>query len=428
MPDSKQRDQAGGWRHPGWSWTVRHDRLIPAAYWVAGLLIAFALGNVPSLVTGNWKSGMTWVSLWLSVGAAAAAAAAFAFADAARRHRDRMTSQNGIAYIIQEQARFWSADDSARFREGIRRQFARVIQVPGPVEASHGWDWPLDGDTRAWDARADELVRAFRVLHIDAVRNGSSGPDGVFLWAYWAVAMAFGMRVTAADRRLALDVWQRPSRGRAGEVDPEIWSQRPHRFTTPTVLDSSGLEFTEHVWPVELDVSWLAGSSSWRRSHAEPGREVAVLLLRFSASAWGPLPPAADQPPDTALTLRLRSAAGLVTRDVAAAEVHELRCVPPTSPSGVQFPWHQFPALAAEAAAWVERKAKELDGRNLLLGTLLPQEVGLGIGVLAGQESRHATWPAHLRPVILEPASRALVIPVLELGTAALDPSRNEGA
>jgi hypothetical protein len=339
-----------------------------------------------------------------------------------------MTGQNGTAYIIQEQARFWSADDAARFREGIRRQFARVIQVPGPAEASLGWDWPLDGDTRPWDAKADELVRAFRVLHIDAARNGSPGPDGVFLWAYWAVAMAFGMRATAADRRLAFDVWQRPSRARAGEMDPEIWSQRPHRFTTPAVPGSSELEFTEHVWPVELDVSWLAGRSGWLKSRAEPDREVAVLLLRFSASAWGPLPPAADQPqpPDAALTLLLRSAAGLVTRDVPAAEVHELRCVPPPSPSGARFPWKQFPALAAEAALWVERKAKELDGRNLLLGTLLPQEVGLG--VLAGQESRRATWPAHLRPVILESASHALVIPVLELGTAALDPSLDGGA
>jgi hypothetical protein len=425
MPEQGQRDQAGGWGHPGWALTVRLGRLIPAAYWVAGLLIAFALGNVPSLVTGDWKSGMTWVSLWLSAGATVIALAAFGFAESARRGRDRMIEMNGTAYIVQEQARFWSDDSAGRFRDGIRRQFARVIQVPGPVEASRGWDWPLDGDTRQWDAKADELVRAFRVLHIDEARDGTPRPAGVFLWAYWAVAMAFGMRVTAADRSLVLDVWQRPSRARAGEVDPEIWSQRPHRFTSP---GASGLTFTEHTWAADLDVSWLTARHGGTARRGTEESNASVLLLRFSASAWGPLPQVADLPPEGTVTLRLRSAAGLLPHGSSAAEIHELRCVPPPSPSGAQFPWHQFPALAAEAAAWIERKAKELDGHTLLLGTLLPQEAGLGLGILAAQESRRAAWPAHLRPIISEPASRELVIPGLDLGTAALDPSRAGGA
>ncbi|MGH3252493.1 MAG: hypothetical protein ACRDOI_40635 [Trebonia sp.] len=427
MPERGQRDQAGGWRHPGWSWTVRRGRLIPAARWAFGLLFAFALGNVPSLVTGDWTSGRTWVSLWLSVSAAVVAFAALGFAEVARRGRDAMIGQNGTAYIIQEQARFWSDDNAARFREGIRRQFARVIQVPGPVEAGRGWDWPLDGDTRQWDVRADELVRAFRVLRIDETRAGTPGPAGVFLWAYWAVAVAFGMRISAADRSLALDVWQRPRRAGAGEVDPAIWSQRPHRFTSPAVPGAPRPEFTEHTWPVELDVSRLAGHYSATMPRADKDRKVSVLLLRFSASAWGPLPPVADPPPAGPLTVALRAAAPLVAPGVSSAELHELRCVPPPSPSGGQFPWEQFPALAAGAATWIEGKAKELDGHNLLLAALLPQEAGLGLGLLAGQESRRAAWPARLRPIILEPASRALVIPGLELGTAALDPARHGG-
>jgi hypothetical protein len=428
MPEQRPRDQAGGWRHPGWSWAARHDRLVPAAYWVAGLLIAFALGNVPSLVTGNWRSGTTWVSLWLSVGSAVLAVMAFGFAETTRRGRDRMIELNGTAYVIQEHARFWSDDNAGRFREGIRRQFARVIQVPGPVEASRGWDWPLDGDTRQWDAKADDLVRAFRVLRIDETRDEAPGPVGVFLWAYWAVAMAFGMRVTAADRGLVLDVWQRPSRARAGQVDPEIWSQRPHRFTAPEGPGSSGLAFTEHTWAADLDVSWLAGSYGGVMRRSQKETKVSVLLLRFSESEWGPLPPVAGPPPEGTVTLRLRSAAGLVARGSSAVELHELRCVPLPSPSGAQFPWHQFPALAAEAAAWIERKAKELDGHTLLLGTLMPQEAGLGLGLLAGQESRRAAWPARLRPIIMEPASRDLVIPSLDLGTAALEPARVGGA
>jgi hypothetical protein len=439
MPDRAGRDPAGGWWHPGWSWTVRHDRLIPALYWVAGLFIAFALGNVPSLVTGDWKSGTTWASLWLSIGSAVLAAIAFALAETARRRRDAMIEQNGTAYIIQEQARFWDKDTAGRFREGIRRRFARVIQVPGPVEASRGWDWSLDGDASHWDGKADELVRAFRVLAIDKDRDATITPNGVFLWAYWAVAMAFGMRLTAIDRDTVLDVWQRPSRARAGQVDPETWAQRPHRFTSapelPRALQAaqqaagtpgpgtSGPELAEHVWPVELEVS-RAGRSQRGARHSAGNGDACVLLLRFSESAWGPLPAVSAPQPQGSLSLHLRAAAGLALAGASAAELHELRCVPPSSPSGAQFPWEQFPALAAEAAGWIERKAKELDGRTLLLGTLLPQEVGLGLGILAGQESRRATWPQHLWPIILDPPSRDLVIPALDLGTAAIASAR----
>jgi hypothetical protein len=420
MPD---RDQAGGWRHPGWSWTVHHDRLIPGGYWIAGLLIAFALGDVPSLVTDNWSSATTWVSLWLSVGATVIAAMAFGFAEAARRGRHRMIARNGTAYIIQEQARFWDDDKAARFREGIRRQFARVIQVPGPVEASRGWDWSLDTDAWQWDAKVDELVRAFRVLRIDAARDGTVTPDGVFLWAYWAVAAAFGMRVTAADRGPVLDVWQRPSRARAGEVDPEIWSLRPLRFVPASAAGIDGLRFSEHLWSASLELSRVAFRGGGTRRSAN-GRKVSVLLLRFSASAWGPLPAATEQAPQDPLTLGLSFAISVLPPGSWPAEVHELRCVPPDAPFGAQFPWQHFPALAAEAFVWIERKAKELDGHTLLLGTLLPQEVGLGLGILAGQESRRASWPDHLWPIVRDPRDGALVVPNLNLGKAALDPAR----
>lgn len=417
-----ERDQAGGWRHPGWSWTVRHDRLIPGCYWIAGLLIAFALGNMPSLVTADWKSATTWVSLWLSVAATLLAAAAFGFAEAARRSRDGMIAENGTAYVIQEQARFWDDDKAERFREGIRRHFARVIQVPGPVEASRGWDWSLDGDAWHWDARVDELVRAFRVLSIDAARDGTVTPDGVFLWAYWAVAAAFGMRVTAADRGPVLDVWQRPSRARAGEVDPAIWSLRPLRFVPAFAVGTDGLRFSEHVWPASLELSRIAFRGGGTRRGTD-GRKVSVLLLRFSAAEWGPLPAVTEPAPHNPLALALSFAVSVLPPGSSPAEVHELRCVPPDTPSGAQFPWEQFPALAAEASAWIERKTKKLDGHTLLLGTLLPQEVGLGLGILAGQESRRASWPDHLWPILRDPRG-GLVVPNLNLGKAALDPVR----
>lgn len=424
-PLMPERDQAGGWRHPGWSWTVRHDRLIPAGYWVAGLLIAFALGNVPSLVTGDWTAGTTRVSMWLSVGSAVVAAIAFGFAETARRGQSGMIQRNGTAYIIQEQARFWDKDTAERFREGISRQFARVVQVPGPVELGRGWDWSLDHDAWDWDAKVDELLRAFQVLSIDQSRSGGVAPDGVFLWAFWAIATAFGMRATAADRDLVLDVWQRPSKARAGEVEPRIWAQRPHRFGAPAAGGTgSGPEFAEHVWPVSLEYSWIARRGGWVRHRAVAG-QISVLLIRFSAEEWGPLPAVTEQP-DGPLALHLRTAVSLPTGGSSQVGLHELRCVPPLDASGRrQFPWDQFPALVAEAAAWIERKANELDGHTLLLGTAMPQEAGLGLGILAGQVSRHSRWPARLWPIILDPGKRDLAVPNLQLGSAAVDPALN---
>jgi hypothetical protein len=104
--------------------------------------------------------------------------------------------------------------------------------------------------------------------------------------------------------------------------------------------------------------------------------------------------------------------------------LHELRCVPPLTASGERrFPWDQYPALAAEAAAWIHRKAKELGGDTLLLGTAMPQEVGLGLGIHAGQVSRRSSWPTRLWPIVFDPGKRDLVVPDLQLGALAVDPA-----
>lgn len=396
---------------------MRRDRLIPAGYGIAALFAGGALGIVPALATGDWKSGPAWIQLWLCIGLSVIAAAALGFSETARRGRDRMLRQNGTAYIIQEQARFWTDDKAEHFRAGIRRQFARVVQVPGPVETSHGWDWPLDAGARHWDGKVGELVRAFRVLNIDQTRSGTATPNGVFMWAWWAVAMAFGMRVTAADRSLVLDVWQRPGNARMGEVTPRIWAQRPHRFGS-AAAPASSLELTEHIWPVQLTFSRRG-----RTRTADAKDTVSVLLIRLSSQAWGPLPEVAEPSPQGRRDLHLHVAAGITPARTQEADIHELRCVPPAS----EFPWQDFPALAAGAAAWIERKASELTGHTLLLGSLMPQEAGLGLGILAGQEARRAGWPEHLWPIVFEPGRRELVVPHLDLGSVAVDPALAAG-
>jgi hypothetical protein len=403
-------DQAGSWRHPGWSWTMRHNRAIASGYGIAALFAGAALGVVPALVTDVWNSGQTWGQLWLCVSLGVLAVAALGFSETARRGRDRMLARNGTAYLIQEQARFWTADTAERFRAGVHRQFARVIEVPGPAEVDR-WDWPLDDGARLWDGKVDELVRAFRVLNIDETRDGSATPNGVFMWAWWAAAMAFGMRVTAANRTLELDVWQRPSIARSGEVAPETWAQRPHRFRSASPGDAA---VTEYVWPADLSVSRRG-----RVRTAGARGQVSVLLVRFSRQAWGPLPEVAAAVPATRLDLHLYDAAGVASTEPLQADLHELRCVPQES----QFQWQAFPALAAEAAAWVERKTKELVGHTLLLATVMPQEVGLGLGILAGQETRRASWPEHLWPIVYDQATHEFTVPHLDLGSAAVDPA-----
>ena len=135
------------------------------------------------------------------------------------------------------------------------------------------------------------------------------------------------------------------------------------------------------------------------------------------------MPAVTEAAPRDPLTLRLRFAAGDLTQGTFPADIHELRCIPPTAASVAQFPWPSFPALAAKASAWIARKAKELDGHTLLLGTLVPQEVGLGLGILAGHEFNRASWPDHLWPIVRDARYGVLVVPHLDLGEAALAPS-----
>jgi len=249
-----------------------------AGYAVATLFVGGVLGIVPSLATGDWKSVLTWVLLWACVGLTAIAALALGLSEWFRRGRDRMRQQKGTAFIIYEDARFWTPQDVTRFWQGIHRQFARVIQVPGPREMTPGWDWALDATAaRDWGSKADELVRAFGVLSRDESHTGIATPNSVFIWAWWAVAAAFGMRVTAADGGLELDVWQRPSKAREAAVYPEIWEQRPHRFALTMPNASSPLSPSEHLWKAELTVH--------RRGRPRPGTSSAK--IRKAGLRWG---------------------------------------------------------------------------------------------------------------------------------------------
>ena len=142
------------------------------------------------------------------------------------RKRRWVLRQNGTAYVIQELAGDWDRQDEKAFLESAGRYFARVIRSRAPA-ASAG-----PGTGRWVPARSlgRQGRRAGSLVPGASSDDDPDTPNGILMWASWAVAVAFGMRVTAADRDLVLDVWQRPSHGRAGDVETVMGTQRPHRF------------------------------------------------------------------------------------------------------------------------------------------------------------------------------------------------------
>ncbi len=402
-------------RLPGWSWTVGQDWLIPFVVAVATLLLGAALGGLPALVAGTWTDPQTRIGTWVVLTLGACGLLALLASWLIWHGRRQILRRNGTAFIIQETALGWSADDSRMFLAAVKRHFARKIDVPGPGQLSGPWDWPLGDAAQEWESRLTELIRAFQALRSDA---DPAIPTGIFIWAWAPIAIAFGARVTAADRGLVLDVWQRPSRGRAGDFEVTSPPQRPHRFDAgqPGALPSVSAQ--EYLWPAQVTAA-PPGSAVDRGPNRVAGAagSPVILLVRLGTQSWGPVPRAPAEPhPATPLTLALRDAAGLGMPRAWHTGVHEFRVQPPAG-EGL-FPWTAYPALVAAAAAWIRRQAADAAGRTILIGTIVPPEVALGLGISAGQLSA-AAWPAFLWPMVFEPGSGEFVVPYLNLGTAS---------
>jgi hypothetical protein len=225
-PPAKRR-RGPDWLHPGWSWTVGRAWVITALSASVTLILGAVLGALPALLAGSWTDAQTRFQTWVLIGFTAASLFAASVATVLYRKRRWVLHQNGTAYVVQELVSDWDRQDEKAFLDSSGRYFARVIKIPGPGQLGQPWDWPLGPGAQYWDGKLDELVRAFQALRsADDPRT----PNGILMWASWAVAVAFGQRVTAADRDLVLDVWPRPSHGRAGDERNPMATQRPHRF------------------------------------------------------------------------------------------------------------------------------------------------------------------------------------------------------
>jgi hypothetical protein len=382
------------------------------------LILGAVLGALPALLAGSWSDAQTRLETWILIGFGAVSMAAAGTAIVLYRKRRWVLHQNGTAYVIRELSTEWDRQDERIFLDSAGRYFAHVISVPGPGELGRSWDWPLGPGAQHWNDKIDELARSFQALRS---ADDPSTPNGILMWASWAVALAFGMRVTAADRDLALDVWQRPSHGRAGDVEAVMGNQRPHRFgyVEPPPLGA----LLPAAGPCEF--TWHAKLTAERRdvdAHAPARRRVSVLLLRLGRQKWGPLPevytgpPQADSRPRPARVVHLHvdDAAGVTPGRSSSITINELRCMPP---SGGRFPWQAIPSLVAASADWIERKSAGFEGHTLLLGAAMLPETALGLGITAGHPHR-TQWPENIWPLVYQSATDSLVVPNLNLGAA----------
>jgi hypothetical protein len=379
------------------------------------LIVGAVLGALPALVAGSWNDPQTRLQTWVLIGFGAASLVAAVTAIVLHRKRRWVLYQNGTAYVIRELAGDWDRQDEKAFLDSAGRYFARVIKVPGPGQLGRPWDWPLGSGAQRWDGKVDELARSFQALRS---ADDPKTPNGILIWATWAVAVAFGLRVAAADRDLVLDVWQRPSHGRAGDVEAVIGSQRPHRFgnAKPVSLPESPPK------PATREITWrvkLTATQHGAGARRPAGRRISVLLLRLGRQDWGPLPVAgADCQPAQVFDLQIDDAVGVAaSRSSEIINVHELECVPPP---GGQFSWPAVPWLVTASADWIESKSDELAGDTLLLGAIMPPETALGLGIIVGHAQRRTLWPENMWPIVYQTAADALVVPHLNLGRAAL--------
>lgn len=378
---------------------VTRDWAIAVAFTVGMASLSAAFGIVPDLAVEGWAGNprLPWM-----FGAGTAAVVALGAGIAMWWHRSALLHRRGTAYLIEEVAPGWDAEDKRAFTAAVRSQFAAVREVPGPgrLRYEHAWTFD-DRGGRRWEQHLTDLVHSFRAVHAN---DDPATENALYLWAPWSVALAFGFRSVARHRGLRLHVRHRPSYGRLGEA-------RPAGFARP------GLTFREAG---TLSGVVVTGERRIRLRAAPAGnaKSVTLLLVRTSGLPYGSLPATTGR---RLPTVSVRDVARLGLPRRATVTVQEWTYRPPRR----FIAWGEYQAVAAAAAEWIrERAAAAGEDATILLGALVPQEVGVGIGIVAASMP---DWPAHLWPLMYDAEKDRLVTVELNLGGAVDRPGRSAG-
>ena len=451
-PFPASREWFGNWRAKAWQ--PRSHRF-SSRQWLTGVQLTgvlFAVGTallggatglfpvmLDDAIANGWAAaGQVWTD-WLTLVFLAAGAAVLVVAARRWLAHMRKLAERGTAYIIEEQAIHWLHEEKAALLDTIREEFPSMLRVPGPEALGERWRWQADaGSAPLWDARTDELVRSFWSVHYN---DEHTSQHGIFIWAPWPVATAFGARATAGRRGLVLHVRQRPSYGAAGTRRKLRLEDGAHDFLRGRTLEPLSASAPRHTLAepaahltVTVKPLSMPNETLPQAAHRQVGEDppdvlpaaglapspdcgLLLLLVRFVRRDIGSIPLELDQAGEITLYVPGSLTEHLTPTHRKQIPVAEWRL---TADDGSEVPWAAFPAVAEALADWVERQAATHPGRVILLAGRMPQELAVGLGIQLGQRS--ATWPCRVYPVHY--TGESLVVPDLDLGRGSVPTAR----
>lgn len=371
---------------------VTRDWVIAAAFSIGMASLSAAFGIVPDLAVDGWADNARLP--WL-VGSSVAAVVTLGTAMAMWWFRNTLLHRRGTAYLIEELSPDWDPEDRRAFKAAVRSQFSAIQEVLGPGRLRNEQVWTFDDrGCQLWDERLTDLVHSFRALHAN---DDPTTDNALYMWAPWSVALAFGLRTVGRHRGVHLHVRHRPSYGRLGEAQPVGFMHAGISFRDTDALRTP---LTGIVTQRERSV----------RLCADPGgaaTSVTVLLVRTSDRPYASLPAAAGCR-ISKMAVRDGAGLGLPRRQKVTVREWVYR------PQNRFIPWREYQSVAFAAAEWIrDCSAAAEPNAIILLGTLLPQEIGVGIGIVA---AAMPGWPPRLWPLMYDAKDEALVIVRLNLG------------
>jgi hypothetical protein len=383
------------------------------AFWLATFtaLAGAALGGVGDVVAGVRGTRELTLRLLVTLGLGLLSVVALGTAWRSWHKRDWLLAERGTAYMVDSPAEGWTPEEKTLFLAGARTEMAHVIHVLGPTGLT-SWRWPLGAGAERWSDAVDDLVLSFRSVWANDDRATA---DSLVCWAQFPVAVAWTSRACVADRSLQLAVRQRPTRGRAGRIEVPAWDQGVHTFDTPTADPPAAGTTGDPTRPVRQAHLDIVGEPT--PTGDASGERPRILLVRLHDKDWDTVGLDGDAPVD----LHVVNSTGRPLGLGPLAEFHEWRRLPDPGP---MHPWRDYPALVAQICDWIAATAHPT-GPNLI-GVLVPQEIGLGIGINVSRRSS-GEWPANLWPLVKPSRHVPLTIPGLDLGFDSLHLTHRDG-